>query len=103
MLILSIRIAGEEGAEAISYILQLNECTLEYLNLKMNPIGSGGGNLILKSLFRNKSLKILDLSACNIRIQEIIAEGLCKYLTLRELRLSNNPIGNVCSLIILTL
>ncbi|XP_045471981.1 dynein regulatory complex subunit 5-like [Harmonia axyridis] len=93
---------GEEGAEAIAYILHRRECTLDYLNIKMNLIGTKCGNLILKSLLLNKKLKILDLSACNIKVQEIIAEVLRKCASLEELRLTNNPIGDDIGNIILS-
>lgn len=82
----------------MAFILHRPDCTLEYLNVKMNPIGSKSGNLILKSLLFNKKLKILDISACNIRVKEIISEVLKGCPTLEELNLSNNPIGNVSSI-----
>ncbi|XP_044750313.1 dynein regulatory complex subunit 5-like [Coccinella septempunctata] len=92
---------GDEGAEAIAFVLHNHECTLRYLNVRMNPIGSRSGNLILESVLFNRNLKILDLSACNIGFQEAIGKVLRKSSSLQELYLSNNPIGNEVGNVIL--
>ncbi|KAL3281063.1 hypothetical protein HHI36_004287, partial [Cryptolaemus montrouzieri] len=59
----------------------------------MNRIGTKGGNMILTSLLSNKNLRILNMSACNIKIDSNISEALIKCSVLEELYLTNNPIG----------
>lgn len=86
----------EIGAEGLGFAMVQTGCAdLEYLCLRLNPIGSEGAMCILRALVRCTIPAALSLSGC--LLDEDIAPNIALMLkmndTLKNLEISNNWIG----------
>ncbi|KAK0167824.1 hypothetical protein PV327_001683 [Microctonus hyperodae] len=92
---------GSNGVAGIVHgLLHESDTSLQFLNLRLNPIQDEGGAHICSLLLRNSSLKNLNISGCGLGtetgmgIAEVMSSGYMKISSL-QLDISNNDFGPI--------
>ncbi|CAH1374531.1 dynein regulatory complex subunit 5-like [Tenebrio molitor] len=80
------------GCEGLGFALLESGCSLEKLNLKLNPLGEGGAMGIMRALVRGTKLVELSMAACEYDDDAPIRTGQMLILntSLKKLDVSNN-------------
>ncbi|XP_044258973.1 dynein regulatory complex subunit 5-like [Tribolium madens] len=83
---------GQLGCEGLGFALLEPECSLEKLNLKLNPLGEGGAMGIMRALVRGTKLEEFSMAACQFDDDAPIRTGQMLLLnkSLKKLDVSNN-------------
>lgn len=86
---------GHAGAESIAVLLERPECALQFLDLSSNRITDLGARSIARALYRNRSLRSLNLAGCALTEAGLclLAEALRHNYTLQRLFLDGNRFG----------